>query len=395
MKRILFTGHLGFSNRGTEAILKSLCWLIKEHHKNIFFLIPSINPIEDRKIWGEDNTVKFVPIKIPLLIRIWTQLTRLQFLQNMIIKSSPALDKNSKKLIESADFIFSVGGDMYTYEGRFPLWIYLMDSYAYKIEKKVFLIGATVSNFKNIAHKNILAKHFKSFNQILVRDSGSLKRLKENFDIKNAELTSDSAFWLKPQKNNLVDKILETKNKPIVGINISPLLDRLGDASLVKTALKNIILKNTNFHFILIPHVYIKNNDDLEYLKKFKENLGIVTNVDILDMFLTSQELKYAISKLDILIAARTHATIAAYSTDVPVLSIAYSDKASGIAKDIYQTSEYVLNFEKANEQKILTLMNRLIDSDSKIQTISKENLEMLRKLSYEKIKTLNLNNAN
>jgi len=391
MKKILFTGHLGFSNRGTEAILKSLCWLIKKHHKNILFLIPSLNAIEDRKIWGEDKTVKFVPIKIPLLIRIWTQLTRLQFLQNIIISLCPGLDKNSKMLIESADYIFSVGGDMYTYEGRFPLWIYLMDSYAYKMKRKVFLIGATVSNFKNSVHKNILAKHFREFNQILVRDSGTLKRMKMNFDITNAELTSDSAFWLKPIKNIIIDKLFDNKNKPIVGINISPLLDRLGDASKVKSALKNIILKNTNFHFVLVPHVYIKNNNDLEYLKDFKKSVGMAKNVDILDMFLTSQELKYAISKLDIIIASRTHATIAAYSSDVPVLCIAYSDKASGIAKDIYQTSEYVLNFEDADEQKILELIQKLTDPANKINTISKEKLEILKKLSDEKIKNLTL----
>ncbi|MFR4670990.1 MAG: hypothetical protein ACLT69_14285 [Intestinibacter bartlettii] len=41
---------------------------------------------------------------------------------------------------------------------------------------------------------------------------------------------------------------------------------------------------------------------------------------------------------------ARTHATIAAYSTCVPTLVIGYSVKAKGIAKDIFGTYEnYVL----------------------------------------------------
>ena len=44
------------------------------------------------------------------------------------------------------------------------------------------------------------------------------------------------------------------------------------------------------------------------------------------------------------MIAARTHASIAAYSSCVPTLVIGYSVKAKGIAKDIFGTyDKYVL----------------------------------------------------
>ena len=39
-------------------------------------------------------------------------------------------------------------------------------------------------------------------------------------------------------------------------------------------------------------------------------------------------------------VGARTHATIAAYSTCVPTLVIGYSVKSRGIAKDIFGTDE-------------------------------------------------------
>ena len=43
-------------------------------------------------------------------------------------------------------------------------------------------------------------------------------------------------------------------------------------------------------------------------------------------------------------IGARTHATIAAYSTCVPTLVVGYSVKARGIAKDLFGSAEnYVL----------------------------------------------------
>lgn len=55
---------------------------------------------------------------------------------------------------------------------------------------------------------------------------------------------------------------------------------------------------------------------------------------------LTAAQYKSIISRCDMFIGARTHATIAAYSTCVPTLVIGYSVKSKGIAKDIFGTDE-------------------------------------------------------
>ena len=55
-------------------------------------------------------------------------------------------------------------------------------------------------------------------------------------------------------------------------------------------------------------------------------------------------ELKGYIAACRFFVGARTHATIAAYSTGVPTLVVGYSVKARGIAKDLFETEEhYVL----------------------------------------------------
>ena len=57
-------------------------------------------------------------------------------------------------------------------------------------------------------------------------------------------------------------------------------------------------------------------------------------------------------------IGARTHATIAAYSSGVPTLVVGYSIKAKGIAKDIFGTYEnYVVPVQN------LKLENDLLDN--------------------------------
>ena len=52
------------------------------------------------------------------------------------------------------------------------------------------------------------------------------------------------------------------------------------------------------------------------------------------------EELKGYIARCRFFIGARTHATIAAYSSQVPTLVVGYSVKAKGIARDLFGTYE-------------------------------------------------------
>ena len=65
-------------------------------------------------------------------------------------------------------------------------------------------------------------------------------------------------------------------------------------------------------------------------------------------------QLKGYIARCRFFIGARTHATIAAYSTCVPTLVVGYSVKSRGIAIDLFGTEEnYVLpvqNLKQENE---------------------------------------------
>lgn len=70
---------------------------------------------------------------------------------------------------------------------------------------------------------------------------------------------------------------------------------------------------------------------------------------------MSCQKLKYIISQCRFFIGARTHATIAAYSSCVPTLVIGYSVKSRGIARDLFGTEEhYVLPVQTLEEQEEL-----------------------------------------
>ena len=80
-------------------------------------------------------------------------------------------------------------------------------------------------------------------------------------------------------------------------------------------------------------------------------------------------QLKYIISKCECFVGARTHATIAAYSTGVPTLVVGYSVKARGIAKDLFGTEQdYVLPVQSlTNEDQLLNGFKWLLDKKESI----------------------------
>ena len=67
------------------------------------------------------------------------------------------------------------------------------------------------------------------------------------------------------------------------------------------------------------------------------------------------QRIKHLISQCRFFIGARTHATIAAYSSCVPTLVCGYSVKAKGIATDLFGTYDnYVVPVQKIDDEKAL-----------------------------------------
>ena len=85
--------------------------------------------------------------------------------------------------------------------------------------------------------------------------------------------------------------------------------------------------------------------------------------------------MKYIISKCECFVGARTHATIAAYSTCVPTLVVGYSVKARGIAKDLFGTEQdYVLPVQSlTNEYQLVNGFKWLHDKKESIRSHLKE----------------------
>ena len=148
------------------------------------------------------------------------------------------------------------------------------------------------------------------------------------------------------------------KENDTIGINISPLICNYEKSN--GNAIKNYenlirhIINTTSSQIILVSHVVKDDSNDILVIKDLYNKFKDSNRVIILEDY-NCQQLKGFISKCRMFIGARTHATIAAYSTCVPTLVVGYSIKAKGIAKDIFGTyKNYVIPVQSLNNENDL-----------------------------------------
>jgi polysaccharide pyruvyl transferase WcaK-like protein len=95
------------------------------------------------------------------------------------------------------------------------------------------------------------------------------------------------------------------------------------------------------------------DNNDHKFMAEIMEKANLNRTV-LLPGNLSASQYKGYVSKCEMLIAARTHATIGAYSNCVPVFALSYSIKARGIAKDLFGKELCVKSITEINSADAL-----------------------------------------
>lgn len=242
---------------------------------------------------------------------------------------------------KKSDYIVVVGADNYDKS-------YHMFDFMHELN----LVLASETNAKMIMYDCSLEKShiddeiindFNLFDKITVRENITYNNLKDIIQKNKLWYYPDPAFVMKTKEIELPNDWIKGN---MIGINVSDLItnDVYGaGGDIVKKSYENLIefiLERTEYNVVLVPHVM--NGADLSVLtilyEKFKDSKRVIL---IDDERLDAQELKYIISQCRFYIGARTHSTIAAYSTGVPTLVLGYSVKSLGIAQDLFGTTEH------------------------------------------------------
>lgn len=345
MKLVLYP-HGGSGNHGCEAIVRST-YKITQADITLF----SAAPEEDKRV-GLDAICNVQSDHRPIS-RFSPQYIKALF-QTKIYGDKTAYDRIHfcpiLKAAKTADYILSIGGDNYCY--GVPRFIYLVNQEIRKKGGKTILWGCSV---EPDSIKGEMLEDLQGYTHIIARESITYQAM-INKGLKQAILIPDPAFQLNRIDLPLPENFIEGNT---VGINVSPMI--IGHESNQGMTLQNYIelinyiINQTDMQVALIPHVVWSHNDDQIPLNilydKFKET-GRICMID--DH--TAEELKGFIARCRFMIAARTHASIAAYSEKIPTLVIGYSIKAKGIAQDLFRTYEkYVLPVQSLKKKDDMT----------------------------------------
>lgn len=177
-----------------------------------------------------------------------------------------------------------------------------------------------------------MEKILREHDHIYVRESITANALRTHGITKISQL-SDSAFFLPPEPVPVPEGMRGT----VAAINLSPLLLRRSDRLLsgfVQTA--HFLLEKVNT-LLLLPHVNMPTDNDQEALDAMAQHLTPEEQPRLcrVPQNLNAVQRKYLISRCELLICCRTHASIAGYSTGVPTLVVGYSVKSQGIGSDL------------------------------------------------------------
>lgn len=360
MKLLLYP-HGGSGNHGCEAIVRATVALTGAD-----VLVASSAVEEDRR-YALDNSCDLFDDRTSLdraQPAYWKAFVRYHFFgeedafDKLVFR--PVMD-----MAQDCDFALSIGGDNYCYGQN--VFMLLINKEMRKKKIRSCLWGCSIDP---ASLRGALLEDLRGYEWIVARESLSFEALKRA-GLSKVRLLPDPAFCLKREEAILPEGFVEGNT---VGINISPLIlayeKRPG---IILENCKNLvhdILVRTDMSVALIPHVVQPGNDDREVLTRlyalFPGHHRVVLAADQ-----PAAQLKDLIARCRFMVGARTHACIAAYSSQVPTIALGYSMKAKGLAQDIMPPSaDCVLAVQALDRPKELSdLFFQMISCESELRS--------------------------
>lgn len=350
MKKILICQHGGSSNHGCEALARTTLSLIEGLNEPCEVTLYSYRVGDDKKYLADLPQLRIAGLQH--LPGRYSVHNITYHVKKRMGKSASRLPITSEfaRLVRESDLVIAIGGDNYCYnrgEGY-----YALDRFIRAQGKPYMLLGCSIEP-DDLPRG--LAAHLRLFDAITARESITYEALRDHGVI-CAVPAHDTAFLLPAIEGELPPGFVPGNT---VGINVSPLIQRLESKPGITMEnyrrLVRHILDTTDMAVALIPHVVWEEGDDRVPLRQLYNEFASTGRVAMVPDG-DCRVLKGAIARLRFFIGARTHATIAAYSSGVPTLVVGYSVKARGIARDLFGTEDnYVLPVQSLKTPDDLT----------------------------------------
>jgi len=245
--------------------------------------------------------------------------------------------------------VLEIGGDNYSLDYGRPYRFMEMDKLIMHFKHKIVLWGASVGPFDaDPSFMPVILKHLNRFTAIFVREPISYEYLRKQELKVPIKQIADPAFVMEPIEVGY-DKLGLQLPKQAIGLNLCKHMahyvtnDNMDAWIGICEEILTGLIANFDNDILLIPHVSHSENGDYELLKRISECIPekLKHRIYLVPDTLNAEESKWVISQCVLFVGVRTHATIAAFSTGVPTVSLAYSIKASGLNILLFGTDDY------------------------------------------------------
>lgn len=294
------------------------------------------------------------------------------------------------RVMKNADVIFDVSsgdsfGDLYGqhrfYDDVLPKLI------AIENKKKLVLLPQTYGPYREKRNEKIAQKIVRNSYQAWARDEHSFDILKDllgqDFDSERHHSGVDLAFLMPAErmKNTEFSDWFSKKKLEggrLIGLNVSGLLyghpemaarNYSFKASYEKVidSLIDYILKDSQNSLVLVPHVEAGGFHDRDVSEALGERLvsKFPDRVAVIPVGVSASKVKGVISQLDWFCGTRMHSTIAAISSCVPTVAIAYSLKTKGVFETCGQGAQVVDPRVLGSDQLLAEIVDRFADRAS------------------------------
>lgn len=307
-----------------------------------------------------------------------------KWLQNKIIQGNPVL----RHMQETDVFASIAGGDSFSdiyglgrliYE-TLPQFLVLL------MKKRLVLFPQTLGPFRSFIAQRIAHAILSGATFVCSRDAiglESLKGLVDNPSDSKYHFCYDLGFLVEPvcpARNDLNGLLDKTPGPPLVGLNVSGLLNSGGysgknmfglkiDYPGVIRALLVYLIAEKGARVVLVPHVYGEQgpagdfeSDQRACTQLYEEMKGIYPGkLFVVQGIRTAPEIKFVIGHCDLFIGSRMHACIAALSLEVPAVALSYSDKFKGVWQTI-DLQELIADPRQLQEREIIRIVGEAFE---------------------------------
>lgn len=368
----ILQGNGSLLNRGCEAIFRSTVDILRATIGPCKIVHAPASTVHPNDYQEHDPDVLHV---IPRMVRRWRPRWWFHQFQKRLLGRPPKMP--FEKYLPMATAVLGVGGDNYTLDYGRPVEFFRAITVTLDRSRPFILWGATVGPFsRDPDFERVAVEILRRVPLICARESLTVEYLASLGVFENVRLCADPAFLLTPEPVELEGDERLILQEPCIGVNFSALAGRYrgnnseGDwIRLVRQCISTLV-KALKAPIVLVPHVFLPQDNDFQFLASAINGLptGKEGHIVLLQKPYNARQLKWIISHLLLFIGARMHATIASLSSNVPTLSIAYSQKAWGINQDIFGHTEWVIGVRDLSPSILLAKTQHLLAERARVQ---------------------------